>query len=118
MRKEYNVRIRLPQALGDEIHRLGLKENRSQSATVSWLVTRQLEAMRSATASTQRLVQILRGEADADAAQCQAHPADPLGRAVVAFVEAMRARWNCALSKTATRVPKYFCRANSCTIRP
>jgi hypothetical protein len=64
MRKEFNVRIRLPQALGDEIHRLSLKENRSQSATVSWLVTRQLEAMRATTASTQKLVQMIRGQAD------------------------------------------------------
>jgi hypothetical protein len=63
MRKEFNVRIRLPQALGDEIHRLSLKENRSQSATVSWLVTQQLDAMRAAqhqTAEVQRLATLLR----------------------------------------------------------
>jgi hypothetical protein len=65
MRKEFNVRIRLPQSLGDEIHRLSLKENRSQSATVSWLVARQLEAMRATTASTERLVAMLKGETDA-----------------------------------------------------
>jgi hypothetical protein len=64
MRKEFNVRIRLPQALGDEIHKLSLKENRSQSATVSWLVTRQLEAMRSANLDTQRIIKAIRGEAD------------------------------------------------------
>jgi hypothetical protein len=69
MRKEFNVRIRLPSHLGDEIHQLSLKENRSQSATVSWLVTRQLEAMRATTASTQKLVSLLRGESSEPAAQ-------------------------------------------------
>jgi hypothetical protein len=46
VRKEFNVRIRLPSHLGDEIHKLSLQANRSQSATVSWLVTEQLNAMR------------------------------------------------------------------------
>jgi hypothetical protein len=50
MRKEFNVRIRLPQSLGDEIHRLSLKENRSQSATVSLLVSEALQNRRKAAA--------------------------------------------------------------------
>jgi hypothetical protein len=65
MRKEFNVRIRLPQSLGDEIHRLSLKENRSQSATVSWLVTQQLDAMRAAAHHVEqvsKLTSLLRGE--------------------------------------------------------
>jgi hypothetical protein len=58
MRKEFNVRIRLPQALGDEIHRLSLKENRSQSATVSWLVSEQLNAMRARAAEQDELLRV------------------------------------------------------------
>jgi hypothetical protein len=58
MRKEFNVRIRLPQALGHEIHQLSLRGNRSQSATVSWLVTQQLDAMRARAAEQEELLRV------------------------------------------------------------
>jgi hypothetical protein len=56
MRKEFNVRIRLRESLGREIHLLSLKENRSQSATVSWLVTQALDAIRARAAEEQELM--------------------------------------------------------------
>jgi hypothetical protein len=66
MRKQasprFNTRVQLSVLEGREIYALTLKENRSQSATVSLLVREALEQRRTASASTAKLVSILRGE--------------------------------------------------------
>jgi hypothetical protein len=62
MRKEWSIRLRLPEHQGRQIHELALKENRSQSGMISILVAESLFARISASASTQKLVSILRGE--------------------------------------------------------
>jgi hypothetical protein len=63
----FNTRVQLSVLEGREIYALALKENRSQSATVSLLLREALEQRRSTTASTQQLVAMLKGTG-ADAA--------------------------------------------------
>jgi hypothetical protein len=65
MRKDFSIRLRLPQHQGQQIHELALRENRSQSSAISILVGEALAARRSASISTQRLVAVLRGDAEA-----------------------------------------------------
>jgi hypothetical protein len=68
MRKEFNVRIRLPESQGHEIHAISLKDNRSQSATVSLLVSEALAARRAEkaqVAEVARLATLLRTPSDA-----------------------------------------------------
>jgi hypothetical protein len=70
MRKEFSIRLRIPEYQGREIHQMALRENRSQSSAISILVSEALNARRSASASAQRLVSMIRGEAsDFPAAQ-------------------------------------------------
>jgi hypothetical protein len=67
MRKEFNVRLRVPDHLGSEIHSLALKESRSDSAMISLLVTEALSARRTAAShvnEVSRLASVLRGEGD------------------------------------------------------
>jgi hypothetical protein len=56
MRKEYSVRVRIPEHQGHEIHQLALRENRSQSSAISILVSEALAARRAAEASTEELL--------------------------------------------------------------
>jgi hypothetical protein len=65
MRKEWSIRLRLPEYQGQQIHELALRESRSQSSMISILVVEALANRRSASASAQKLVEILRGEPDA-----------------------------------------------------
>jgi hypothetical protein len=69
MRKQapprFNTRVQLSVLEGREIYALALKENRSQSATLSLLVREALAARRSTSAATERLVSILKGESAA-----------------------------------------------------
>jgi hypothetical protein len=62
MRKEWSIRLRLPEYQGQQIHELSLKESRSQSAMISLLVAEALSARRTTSVSTQRLVALLKGE--------------------------------------------------------
>ena len=64
MRKQWSIRLRLPEHQGHQIHTLALKENRSQSSMISILVSEALSARRSATAETSKLVQLIRGAAE------------------------------------------------------
>jgi hypothetical protein len=68
MRKDYSIRLRVPEHIGSQLHALALKESRSDSAMISLLVTEALAARRSAAAHTSeviRLASVLRGEPDA-----------------------------------------------------
>ena len=67
MRKEWSIRLRLPEYQGQQIHELALKESRSQSAMISLLVAEALNARRVTTTSTAKLVAMLKGESDATA---------------------------------------------------
>ena len=62
MRKAWSIRLRLPEHQGRQIHELALKESRSQSSMISILVAESVAARRSTSASTQKLVSILRGK--------------------------------------------------------
>jgi hypothetical protein len=64
MRKEFSIRLRLPEHQGRQIHELALKESRSQSSMISILVAESLSARRAMTANTQKLVQMIRGQAE------------------------------------------------------
>jgi hypothetical protein len=64
----FNIRIKLSDAQGQEIHQLALRENRSQSATISLLVAQALDARRAAAHQVEQvatLTKILRGEVEA-----------------------------------------------------
>jgi hypothetical protein len=63
MRKEWSIRLRLPEHQGRQIHELSLKESRSQSSMISILVAEALTARRATSASTAKLVAAIRGEA-------------------------------------------------------
>jgi hypothetical protein len=63
----FNIRINLSDAQGHEIHQMALRENRSQSSAISILVGEALANRRAASASTNRIVQILRGELPTEA---------------------------------------------------
>jgi hypothetical protein len=80
MRKAVHIRIRLNEAEGHHVREICLKENRSQSATVSLLVSEALAARRAKAAEAaeiaeagtaaileHRLTRLLRGEPDAAA---------------------------------------------------
>jgi hypothetical protein len=61
----FNTRVQLSLLEGREIYALALKENRSQSATVSLLLREALEARRAASNQVEqvsRLTAVLRGE--------------------------------------------------------
>jgi hypothetical protein len=63
----FNIRLRLPEHQGRQIHEMALKENRSQSSAISILVTEALAARRSAATQineVSRLVATIRGQAD------------------------------------------------------
>jgi hypothetical protein len=79
MRKQsgFNIRVRLSEAEGHEIHQMSLRENRSQSSAISILVAEALSARRAAFADQeqllregmeQRLVRLIKGIPDADVA--------------------------------------------------
>jgi hypothetical protein len=63
MRKSYSVRLNLSHDEGDEIKRICAAEERSQAEVLSRLVRDGLYQRRKASASTARLVAVLRGEA-------------------------------------------------------
>jgi hypothetical protein len=68
MRKDYSIRLRVPEHIGSQLHALALKESRSDSAMISLLVTEALSARRSVerhTAEVMKLAATLRGDADA-----------------------------------------------------
>jgi hypothetical protein len=65
MRKEWSIRLRLPEHQGHQIHELALKENRSQSSMISVLVAESLSARRAAAHQVEqvtKLTSLLRGE--------------------------------------------------------
>jgi hypothetical protein len=66
MRKQsgFNVRVRLSEVEGREIHTMALRENRSQSSAISLLLREALAARRTVTAETQRLVSVLKAAHD------------------------------------------------------
>jgi hypothetical protein len=67
MRKDYSIRLRVPEHLGSQIHNLALRESRSESAMISILVTESLAARRAAAtqiAEVSKLTQMIRGESD------------------------------------------------------
>jgi hypothetical protein len=79
MRKQsgFNIRVRLSESEGHEIHSMALRENRSQSSAISLLLREALAARRSAAADTEallregiesRLVNLIRGVANTDVA--------------------------------------------------
>jgi type II secretory pathway component PulM len=62
----FNIRLRLPEYQGRQIHEMALKENRSQSSAISILVSEALAARRSAAsqiAEVSKLVSAIRSEA-------------------------------------------------------
>jgi hypothetical protein len=59
MRKEWSIRLRLPEHQGRQIHELALKESRSQSAMISLLVTEALAARRSEQASRMQVTSLI-----------------------------------------------------------
>jgi hypothetical protein len=62
MRKNYSIRLSVPEHIGSELHNLALKESRSDSAMINLLVGEALAARRTTSASTAKLVAVLRGE--------------------------------------------------------
>ena len=58
----YSVRLRLPVHQGQQIRAMALQESRSDSAMISLLVAEALSARRVTTASTAKLVALLKGE--------------------------------------------------------
>jgi hypothetical protein len=68
MRKNYSIRLSVPEHIGSELHRLALKESRSDSAMINLLVGEALTARRSAASQIEqvsRLTQLLRSPSDA-----------------------------------------------------
>jgi hypothetical protein len=63
MRKEWSVRLRLPEHQGRQIHEMALKESRSQSGMISILVAEALTARRSANTEVDRISRLIQGEA-------------------------------------------------------
>jgi hypothetical protein len=64
MRKQWSIRLRLPEYQGQQIHELALRESRSQSSMISILVAESLAARQSTSASTAKLVAMIKGQAD------------------------------------------------------
>jgi hypothetical protein len=60
MRKDYSIRLRVPEHLGSQIHALALKESRSESAMISILVARRAAAHH--VEQVTKLTSLLRGE--------------------------------------------------------
>ena len=58
MRKEWSIRLRLPEYQGQQIHELALKESRSQSSMISNLVSEALTARRARAAEQDELLRV------------------------------------------------------------
>jgi|HubBroStandDraft_5_1064220.scaffolds.fasta_scaffold2151083_2 hypothetical protein len=63
MRKDFSIRLRLSAIEGEAVKQMALREGRSQTDVLTRLVRSGLSEHQRATASTQKLVAILRGEA-------------------------------------------------------
>jgi hypothetical protein len=60
MRKQsgFNIRVKLSDAEGHEIHNMALRENRSQSSAISLLLREALSARRAAAAEQEELLRV------------------------------------------------------------
>jgi hypothetical protein len=58
MRREFNVRVRIPEQQGREIHEMALRENRSQSSAISVLVAEALTARRAAAVEEAEIMRV------------------------------------------------------------